>query len=1182
VTVTVNPLPVINVAPPPAICVGQQSATLTANGASTYLWTPSNALSATTGSSVTANPISTTTYTATGTDNNGCTASTQVTVVVNPLPVVTVSPDITICPGQSTILTAAGANTYAWTPSTGLSNTTGSAVTATPATPITYSVTGTDNNGCTASAQVTIFINSQPNVTVGPATICNGQSTTLNANGANTYAWSPATSLSSTTGYSVTANPSSTITYTVVGDLNGCTASTQVTVTVNPLPVIAVVPPPAICVGQQSATLNANGASTYSWTPSNTLSSATGSSVTANPVSTTIYTVTGTDNNGCTSSTQVTININQLPVIAVPPPPAICVGQQSATLTANGASTYLWSPSNTLSAATGSSVTANPASTTTYTITGTDNNGCTASTQVTVTVNPLPQPSFTCQVAACSRLVSFNNTSQNAVSHSWDFGDASTSQLQNPSHTYAVNGNYNVTLIAVSNFGCIDTIISPVIINYVPVNAAFNYLNTPCSYTFSFSDQSTGASNYSWDFGDALTSALQNPQHIYASSGNYNVILISSDANGCSDTSVQVVSMQPLSQSNFTYQVDTCSLNVSFTNNSLYSVNYNWDFGDASTSTLLNPAHTYSSTGNYNVTLIAATASGCTDTLVVPLPLAFTLPVAAFTFNNLPCSNAVNFNNQSSSVNNCLWNFGDTSTSTSQNPQHTYSSPGNYTVTLVANGVASCSDTTTQVVTINNLPSAAFVPIMDICFLNSAFFNSSVNSTSYFWDFGDNSTSTTQSPFHTYSQSGTYTVKLIATDSNGCTDTVSQTIVFPPLAQAAFTFHVDTCIRFATFYNNSVNGNSYYWNFGDGNNSTLQNPTHTYTFNNNYNVTLIVTGSTGCKDTLVMPVPVFFIPPVAGFTHANPVCTRSTHFNNQSSLASNYFWSFGDNTYSNLINPTHEYQQPGNYNVTLIASTPDGCADTTASPVVIATLPKANYNPVVDTCSLNASFNNSSQNATSFYWNFGDNTVSNSPNPTHTYSDGGTYTVTLIAIDGNGCRDAIVKTISLSAISQASYVFSIDTCAQLVNFFNRSDFALNYLWDFGDGQTSSSLSVSHHYSGDGNYPVLLITNPGTICADTAEHIIDYSMYGIGNVWIPNAFTPNHDGKNDIYEVVGYHPCEDLTFSILNRWGELIYQTTESHISWDGLYNGKRVEQGVYVYILEGKNTYQIGTITVMR
>ncbi|MBK5286309.1 MAG: hypothetical protein JJE25_12990, partial [Bacteroidia bacterium] len=233
--------PGITVSPNVAICSGQ-STILTASGANNYSWTPTTGLSSSNSSSVTASPTSTTTYTVTG-NPGGCTA--QVTVTVNPLPVVTVTPNTSVCAGQSVTLTASGANTYSWSPPTGLSSTTGSTVTATPILTTTYTVTGTSASGCTRTAQVTVTVNPLPVVTITPpAPICPGQSATLTANGASTYSWSPATNLSSTTGSPVIATPTSTTTYTVTGTSNGCTATAQVTVTINPVPLVTVSPPP--------------------------------------------------------------------------------------------------------------------------------------------------------------------------------------------------------------------------------------------------------------------------------------------------------------------------------------------------------------------------------------------------------------------------------------------------------------------------------------------------------------------------------------------------------------------------------------------------------------------------------------------------------------------------------------------------------------------------------------------------------------------------------------------------------------------------------------------------------------------------------------------------------------------------------------------------------------------------
>jgi gliding motility-associated-like protein len=151
-----------------------------------------------------------------------------------------------------------------------------------------------------------------------------------------------------------------------------------------------------------------------------------------------------------------------------------------------------------------------------------------------------------------------------------------------------------------------------------------------------------------------------------------------------------------------------------------------------------------------------------------------------------------------------------------------------------------------------------------------------------------------------------------------------------------------------------------------------------------------------------------------------------------------------------------------------------------------------------------------------------------------------------------------------------------------VRFANNSLNAETVEWNFGDGTTSKVTLPVHSYTQSGNYPVVLITNPGSICADTLEVNVDYDLAGIGNIWVPNAFTPNTDGKNEVFKVFAYYPCDVLTFSVFNRWGEKIYEYTGSDITWDGFYDGKPVEAGVYVYILKGLYTDKIGSIAVIR
>ena len=461
--VTINAMPTVSAGSGRTVCTGS-SVSLTASGATTYSWSPATGLSATTGSSVTSSPTSAITYTITGTNGGTCSNTSTVTVSVNPLPAISGGSNITSCAGSSNTLSATGGSTYTWAPGTSLSATTGTSVTASPASTIIYTVTGTNGAGCRNTATVTVSVNPLPTISGGSNTaICAGSSTPLSATGGSTYTWAPGTSLSATTGTSVTASPASTIIYTVTGTNGaGCRNTATVTVSVNPLPTISGGSNTAICAGS-STSLSATGGSTYTWAPGTSLSATTGTTVTASPASTVIYTVTGTNSAGCRNIASVIVTVNALPVVSAGSGTAICSGS-SATLTASGAATYTWSPGGSLSATTGAGVTASPASTITYTVTGTTGS-CSAFASVTVTVNTTTAVSAGSNVTVCSGSTA-SLTASGGITYTWSPGtglSATTgaSVSANPSSTtiYTVTG---------TNGGCIGTSSVTVSVNPAP------------------------------------------------------------------------------------------------------------------------------------------------------------------------------------------------------------------------------------------------------------------------------------------------------------------------------------------------------------------------------------------------------------------------------------------------------------------------------------------------------------------------------------------------------------------------------------------------------------------------------------------------------------------------------------------------------------------------------------------
>lgn len=514
----------------PTICAGQ-AATLTATGGTTYLWSTGS-----TANPLIVSPSATTSYTVTGTSGS-CSGTAIATVTPGGSLTVTVNSP-TICAGQTATLTAAGGTTYVW--STGA---TINPITDTPTTITSYTVIGT-TSGCSDTAIATVTISSSPTITVNSATICAGETATLTAVGGTSYSWN-----SGATTNPISVSPSTTTSYTVTGTTSGCSGNAVSTVTVNQSPVV-IVNSPGICAGGL-ATLTASGASTYLWS-----TGATTAQITDSPVSTTTYTVTGTTA-GCSNTAIATVTVNPLLSVDANGAASICTGA-SATISAlaidgsNGSYTYSWAPGG----GTGSSVSVSPAVTTTYIVTA--NDGCSppAFDSVTITVLPSAIVAFNADVVSgCAPLcVNFTDistvTGGSIATQSWDFGG----DLPIMQHCFTIPGQYSVTLSVTTNGGCISTYTNTnmIQVSSFPVASFTAPLSTGIlAPTVSFTDNSTGATSWNWDFGDSLASSssnlsnIQNPTHTYSEIGTYCVELIIGNTNGCYDTTQLCIDIDP-------------------------------------------------------------------------------------------------------------------------------------------------------------------------------------------------------------------------------------------------------------------------------------------------------------------------------------------------------------------------------------------------------------------------------------------------------------------------------------------------------------------------------------------------------------------------------------------------------------------------------------------------------------
>ena len=627
VTVTVNPLPTISAGPTAQMCAGSY-VTLIGSGGVSYIWSPGAGLSCTLCSVTVASPATTTVYTVTGTDVNGCRSSSPIAVVVHPLPIISAGVPVSLCYGTTTTLAPFGGFTYVWTPGTGLSCSSCTNPVADPLITTVYSVIGTDANGCTGHD--TVRITRFPPVTVSAAniTICNGTPGSLTAVGATTYTWAPGTGLSCTSCSSPSASPSATTVYTVIGTVGLCQDTTTVTVTVHPVPLITVTGGTSKCAGDPCI-LTATGGVTYSWTPALGLSCTNCASPIATPGITTTYTALATNSFGCTATGSTTVTVHPLPDIVVPNA-AICFGT-SASLLASGASSYKWSPATGLNTNTGATVVASPSVTTTYKIVGTDAFSCKDSINEVVTVIPIPPaPTVVNPVQYCRNAPSLplSATGTGLLWYTTATGGTGSATVPVPS-----TAEVGATTWYVSQTvdGCESPRVPISVIITTNAVTGFDYeIHYGCyTDTVMFRNNSQYVKGYVWSFGDNVRDTTANSVHYYPAVQTEWDILVSlygASFDCYDDSTLKTIPLMPSPPAKFLINVtpdQTIPYGSSVQLHAEGAMIYTWkpDNGSLSNANVFDPVATPLEQTTYIV--YGRNAEGCLDSADVDILFTF-------------------------------------------------------------------------------------------------------------------------------------------------------------------------------------------------------------------------------------------------------------------------------------------------------------------------------------------------------------------------------------------------------------------------------------------------------------------------------------------------------------------------------------------------------------------------------
>lgn len=642
--------------------------------------------------------------------------------------------------------------------------------------------------------------------------------------------------------------------------------------------------------------------------------------------------------------------------------------------------------------------------------------------------------------------------------------------------------------------------------------------------TVAFTDQSTGSPiAWSWEFSNGTLSTARNPVVTFSQPGTYSAKLVVRNATGIDQIEkIDYITVLPSPVANFSSNVTLgcVPVTVNFFDQSSPQgsiISWEWNFGDGTTSIEQNPSHTYTVTGFYSVTLTVTGSNGCRRTVTRGSYIRIVGSIDAdFTYSQPSSCQppfVVHFQNQSSGPGTISynWDLGNGQTSTAQNPSATYSSPGTYTVRLHGQSSLGCSGSIEKTITISSTTTDFTAPAIactnqPVRFQN----NSSSPPLSSFWQFGDGTTSAQINPLKTYLTAGTYTVKLINRYAN-CTDSIEHSITVAN--RPAVNFMADdssSCVapfnvQFTALAPDAV---SWFWDFGDGNTSTLQNPAHQYTNPGRYSVSLTISVSAGCSNTIVIPDFIRIQQPTVSINLPTGGCIPFTYapeatIESPDPIAT-YLWNLGEPgaTFTMETPPPYTYTSEGAYTVSLTVTTVTGCTVTASVANGIRTgVPPVvdfSFTPADECASEVIRFTDLSVTTpdalVEWLWDFGDGGTSSLQNPQQTFRDTGDITVRLV-VSNNRCLNSTEKVVHVRP-PVARFRYVVNCANNQVTFVNTSlaDPALvplTYLWEMGDpahSQFTTPTPPVFSYPGPGSYTVSLTVQNGACSYRTRETV----------------------------------------------------------------------------------------------
>ena len=1225
VDLTVNPLPVVTAnASDVEICIGD-SVLLTGSGANTYTW--DNGVID--GDSV--GPTVQTTYTVTGEDGNGCIDTNSVTIDVNSLPnVVANASSSSICPGDSVRLTGSGASTYTW--DNGVTN--GDSVS--PGVQTTYTVTGQDVNGCINTDQVIVSIFTLPNVVANASAtnICIGDSVRLTGGGANTYVWDNGVIDGDSVG------PITNTTYTVIGtDNNGCENTDQVAISITPTDdpsfayssntfcltgtdpdTISTGTPGGIFSSDNGLTIDANsgtidlstGVGNYNviYTTQGTCpaSSTQQVSITTSPTATFSYgsatycpvgidTVTFAANasggvfsstaglsinsstgeidllnstpgtytvsndiaasGGCAAANATfDIEIFSLPVVTANASDVeICIGD-SVLLTGSGANTYTWDNG----VIDGDSV--GPTVQTTYTVTGEDGNGCIDTNSVTIDVNSLPNVVANASSSSICPGDSVRLTGSGASTYTWDNGVTNGDSV-----SPGVQTTYTVTGQDVN--GCINTDQVIVSIFTLP-NVVANASATNICIGDSVRLTGGGANTYVWDNG-VIDGDSVGPIT------NTTYTVIGTDNNGCENTDQVAISITPTDDPSFAYSSNTFCLTGTdpdtistgtpggiFSSDNGLTIDANSGTIDLSTGV-----------GNYNV--IYTTQGTCPASSTQQVSIT-TSPTATFSYGSATYC-PVGIDTVTFAANASGGVFSSTAglsiNSSTGEIDLLNSTPGTYTVSndIAASGGCAAANATFDIEIFSLPVVTANASDVEICIGDSVLLTGSGANT-YTWDNGvidgDSVGPTVQT---------TYTVT--GEDGNGCIDTNSVTIDVNALPNVVANASSSSVCSGGTVILTGSGADTYTWD-----NGVIDGDTVTITSNTTFNI--VGTDINGCTNTDLVSISVN---PSDDATFSFPNYCEGSPNGPTGVITIGGNFTFATPVFNGeTINATTGEITGGVAGETydIIYTTNGNCPNSSTTTVSVVSLADASFDMdsvcegtavlAKDVATNNGVFKFLSEPLDGATIDTISGTVTNGVRGT-------TYSVTYTVGDG-ACESTDTVQVYVDGVVAAFTPSPTSGESPLdVNFTNESEMAGTYLWEFGNGDTSSAVEPSYTYLDEGEFKVILYAYSDSLGCEDSVSFESIIVSNICNFFIPTAFVPAGKIENQNWVIECFDQYEGGNVIVYNRWGTKVYESVSGvdYVPWDGKGpGGSDLPVGSYFYVVSYEDGTHNGSVTIIR